>query len=303
MVQVLLAEELFVEKKEIFLGDVAYVAGGDAHLQEKIRGVSLGISPLPGNPRIISLQTILLRIERAGIDAAAVYVEAPERMEIYSLFPLLEGDFLAEQLTDHLLEQLEMDLGWLEVTYLKGADNVYFPQGELEIVMGREMADPMRYLGQTTVPMEVVVDGERWRQIYPRFFIEILTLVPVLKKDLNRNQLLTPDVVEIKLKGLSTLPHDYIQQEEEVMGMRLKRSMRAGEALRMSVLEEVPLVEGGDRVTVLVIVGTIQISMVAEARGSGVYGDSVVVRNLDSNRILTGRIIGPGLVQIQIGGI
>lgn len=299
----MLPEELLVERREIFLGDVAYISGGDVQVQEKIRGVSLGASPLPGNPRIISYQTILLRMEREGIDLATVELEAPERMEIWSIFPLLQGDYLAGFLEAYLFEKLEMELGWLEVSYQQGAENVYYPQGKLEIFLRREITDPLQHLGQTTVPMEIYVDGERWRQIYPRFLIEVLTLVPVLKKDLNRSEIITREVLEIKMVGISTLPDDYIQDEETVLGMRLKRHMKAGEALRRSVLEEIPLVKAGDRVRVMVVVGSIQIILTAEARGSGVYGDTIVVRNLDSNQLLNARVIGPGLVQIQVGGM
>lgn len=303
VVQIILPEELVVEKKEIFLKDVAFISGGEASLQELIGEISLGMSPLPGNPRIITRQSILLRLEREGIDLLSVHVESPERMEIQSLFPFIQTRWLEEVLQDYLLEDIDMDLGWLEIEYLQGADETYYPQGDLEILLARDIGGPSRYLGETTIPMEVFVDGERWRQIYPRFSIEIMTLIPVLKKSLNRNQIITEDLIEIKMFGLSQLPKDYVFDEEEVFGMRLLRNIEAGVPLRMSYLEEIPLVERGDRVTIQVILGSMTISLLGEARGTGLFGDVIQVRNLDSNKLLHCKIIGPKLVQIEVGGM
>lgn len=303
VVSLIIPQEVTVEKVEILLKDVAFITGDDAALMEKLGEISLGTSPLPSTPRILSRQSILLRIEREDIDLNLLEIEAPERVEIRSLFPYIQESDLEETLYDHLFERMEMDLGWLEVEYLQGADSIYYPQGDLEILLRRTLQDPRSYLGETTIPMEIYVDGHRWRQIYPRFFIEIKTLVPVLKKDLSRHEIITSELVEIKLKGLSTLPLDYIHDEEEIFGMRLKRRVEKGEPLRTSYIEAVPLVERGDRVTILAIIDSITLSLLGEARGTGIYGDMIQVRNLDSNRLLSCRIIGPGLVQIELGGI
>lgn len=304
VVSILLPHEIVVERREIFLGDVAFISGGDALLREKIQNISLGASPLPGNPRLLTRQSLLLRLEREGIDSSLIHVEAPDRMEVISQFPLLRESYLEEFLTGILEgDLLALEMGYLEIKYLQGASNIYIPEGELQLHLTRELGDKGRYLGQTTIPMEIFVDGERWRQIYPRFSVEIMSYVPVLTKALKRNDIITSNLVEFKLMGLSKLPADTLFHEEDLLGMRLRRNLEKGDFLRSSFLEEVPLVERGDKVKIILILGSIRLSLIGEARGTGVFGDTIVVRNLDSNNLLNCQIIGPGLVQIEIGGI
>ncbi len=63
------------------------------------------------------------------------------------------------------------------------------------------------------------------------------------------------------------------------------------------------LVKPRQRVTMVVRLGATNVTAVGEAQQAGSLGQSVVVQNVDSKKLITGRVTGPGTVEIELGGV
>lgn len=81
-------------------------------------------------------------------------------------------------------------------------------------------------------------------------------------------------------------------------GQRARQFIQHGNMLSARDLEPVPLVERNDLVTVWVHRGTLVIKTSGTAMGSGVYGDTVEVRNEKSRQSFYGVIAGPRTVEV-----
>ena len=89
-----------------------------------------------------------------------------------------------------------------------------------------------------------------------------------------------------------------VPAEDEVIGLRAKRNIAAGEVLTPAVLVTQPLVRAGDLVTVTAVVGAVRVSGEAVASSSGHGGDVIRVVPKPNGRPVKGRITGQGLVEV-----
>ena len=84
----------------------------------------------------------------------------------------------------------------------------------------------------------------------------------------------------------------------DVIGTRVRRQVAAGEAITSAVVQVIPLVRSGDKVTMVVRVGAVEAEGRGVASGSGHVGDVIRVTNTATRRPLKARITGPGEVEI-----
>lgn len=72
LVQLELHERARVTGREIRLGDVARLVEGEPSLWERLRGVTVGVAPVPGDVRLLSTGHIELRLRQARVDVRAL---------------------------------------------------------------------------------------------------------------------------------------------------------------------------------------------------------------------------------------
>src|SRR5512144_2004019 len=71
-VQIELKGAAVVPPGEIRLSDVASVKSDDPALSTQASEISLGVTPLPGNARVISREHVLMYVARAGITSTGI---------------------------------------------------------------------------------------------------------------------------------------------------------------------------------------------------------------------------------------
>src|SRR5262245_34255975 len=103
------------------------------------------------------------------------------------------------------------------------------------------------------------------------------------------------DIVETELEGMLL---DRLPTMNDIVGAPARRDLRAGEILTSAAVAVPPMVKSGDEVKVSVSTGTIQVTGVGRASGSGQVGDLIRVLVPSSRRGLKARITGPGSVEI-----
>lgn len=128
--------------------------------------------------------------------------------------------------------------------------------------------------------------------------VRVRNRVVVPTRDLRRGDILSSRDLAYMDLDQDRLAGDVIREIEEVVGLRMKRSVRKDRALRSSQLERIPVVERGDRVMLVLESGPLQIQAAARAEESGAAGEWIRVRNLDSRREISGRVDHQGRVHV-----
>jgi len=248
--------------------------------------VRLGPAPRPGRTRTLEAAWIRQRARAVG---AADRLALPERVVVERPGARVGRDALVEAVRAAVRSQVGPDE---EVRVLSVGLPGPVPRGDREL---RPRLPEGGLPSTFTVPVEVWVKGTRAATGWVR--VEVFRGRPavVLVRDARRGEVLGLDDVEVRTarSGASTL-----SDPQQVVGKRLRRSLRAGTALRRQDLEAVPVVTRGDVVRLVARVGGVTASTLGKALGSAGIGEVVQVENLGSGRTVAGIVRGGGLVEV-----
>ena len=113
-----------------------------------------------------------------------------------------------------------------------------------------------------------------------------------------RAEAITDADIEIVDDEWPSLPLTRLPAPDEIVGLKARRNIAAGEALTGTVLDVPPMVRSGDVVTVTATVGAVQVTGAATASSSGHRGDIIRVTPRPNGRPLRARITGQATVEV-----
>lgn len=154
------------------------------------------------------------------------------------------------------------------------------------------------FAGRVAITVELYAGAHLLKRGVVSPYVRIEEDVYIPTRDLHRGDILSAGDLQRVTRDRNRLPQDPVRDRSDAVGQRVARSVRQDRVLRMSHLESVPMVERGDRVTLFLDTGSIQIRSVGMAAESGAVGDWIRVKNLDSRRELSGRIDREGRVHV-----
>ena len=151
--------------------------------------------------------------------------------------------------------------------------------------------------GRNRIRLDVVNDdGELQRSYSGSLFIDVWKTVPCAARVLNRKEILLPEYVRFEKKNLA-----YIKGEiwdGQGVPWRIKRPVGVGQVLLRSNLEKAPLIERGSIVTLKFEGRFVTLSTSAVTIQDGDIGDIILVRNLQSKKVIKARIVDANTVVV-----
>ncbi len=128
--------------------------------------------------------------------------------------------------------------------------------------------------------------------------VEVVRSVVTAKYALRPFRVIESGDVEVKRVYLSRGGAHYAVQPEEVVGKKARKSVEVGAPITLDMLQDVPVMRQGDRVTLVVETDGFQIMAAGEAKGEGFLGKQVPVINIDSKRVVYGKVLDATMVQV-----
>ena len=121
----------------------------------------------------------------------------------------------------------------------------------------------------------------------------------MLTRNVERNEILKSSDVMTERRPKAEIGNDPAARGQ-VVGMQMRRQLRAGQALRTSDLAKPDLVQRDDNVTLIYQSAGLYLTIRGKALDNGAEGDVVSVLNLQSKRTISGVVIGRGQVAIAV---
>jgi len=153
-------------------------------------------------------------------------------------------------------------------------------------------ADSVRVFRVQRAPVESTVQAESGAPVYA---------VVVAARDIKRGEVLTLDDLQVELREIKG-GWTETRSAEEFVGLRTTRTVLTGTPLTEIHVEEVPLIERGTAVTIVVQTGSVTVTAPGIARQSGMLGDVIEVENTLSRQRVSAEIIDAHTVQVQMKG-
>lgn len=151
---------------------------------------------------------------------------------------------------------------------------------------------------QRTSSVKVMCDDNTPWSIYVGSTISLELPVVALRSELPRRHIIRESDLMIMQRDIYSLRDGYTTHLDNIVGQELKRALRAGDVVYSFHLQAPDIVKKGDRVTLIAKRGGLSVMSHGIAMASASKGERVRVENQRSARIIQGKVIGPGTVEI-----
>lgn len=148
--------------------------------------------------------------------------------------------------------------------------------------------------GSFSVPMKVAEKQTVWIS----GMLRNEQLVPVTKKAMTAGDRFTAEDTKMEWREISFFV-DSSPTEKEMLGKRLKQTLRAGDVVLSNMLEREKAVLRGEPVQVYVKSDGWSVSLLATAEQDGIIGDRIRLKNTKSNKEIVATIIGKAEAEIH----
>lgn len=123
-------------------------------------------------------------------------------------------------------------------------------------------------------------------------------MVVGLTRSLTKGEMVTASDITLLPRGTHA-PTDLFGTVDEVIGRRMKVTLGAEQILQTRHLEPAWIVHAGTPLMLEVTTGPITVTAAAEALENGRYGDVIALKNLGSQQIVRGIVIGENRVSLR----
>jgi flagella basal body P-ring formation protein FlgA len=285
-----------VAKQRITLADIADVYSPQASDDEAIialRSIRIGAAPNPGGIKELTANEILSVLTAAQVDLSKVGYKLPQQIVVTrAARSVSEGELRASIEQAFAAQGREVIVHSVDVT-----DPFLVEPGPITLE-----AAIMPSTSRGRAPLLVTAKGES-SEIRSKVIaaIEEWREVPVAARSLGRGAIVGPnDVVMARLQS-HLLPADAASKVSSVIGFALQSGISSGEAFAGQKLFIPPVVTAGSKVTMLVRNGGLEATASGIAIESGAADQRITIRNEASKKLVTGKVLEPGLVLIEEG--
>ncbi|WP_224743867.1 MULTISPECIES: flagellar basal body P-ring formation chaperone FlgA [Lysobacter] len=140
-------------------------------------------------------------------------------------------------------------------------------------------------------------DAPGWR-VYVPVRVRKEADVVVLTRPVPAGQPITAEHIAMGRRDIAGAGAAVFDDPVEVIGMTAVQGLVPGSALTRTDLANGSLLKRGDPVMLVSRVGGVEVRMSGRALGRAAPGETVAVENLGSRRIIRGRLVGDGLVEV-----
>ena len=300
-VQVHLPHNITVETATLTVGTVAVVQSADPALEAKASAVTVGRAPWPREELVLDRQTILARLATGGVPAAQVRLTGADRVAIVRAVLTMRGEELAKAAAAHLERTCPLPQGgrWEAMRVPK---DITVPAGG-SLTIDPRLASGDAASGLARVEVAVSQEGRpcaneaaMFKAVYKERRVVAVTDLPV-------GVTLTEQNVEVR-----EFPSDKPEPAgwKPPYGQVAADSVKAGCVVRPSAGKGAPepekLISRNDTVTMKIAGDGFTITALGQALDDGRSGAFIRVRNVDSGRVVVGKVKSDGSVEPVISG-
>lgn len=163
-----------------------------------------------------------------------------------------------------------------------------------------EIAPNAHLGGRGSVPVQISVNGRRFRTIFPRMEVKVFQQVAVAKTRISRGTMAGGGDVALQRTAVSSMGQPPLTSLITVLGAEATRDIPAGTVLTANMFRLPTVIKSGDMVNIVLTSGDLTIVYQGQARTSGAMGQLVKVVNLESKREFTARVTGPNRVEVKL---
>lgn len=211
--------------------------------------------------------------------------------EIYSI------DEIEQAGKEFLVSHLDWDPSRLEIKVRYEGKPLRLPTGNRSLDC--KMQGGRKRVGRIQFMCYAKVNGHIMKRLRLNGEINLAYDLFRTTRTLKRGTIIQPADVEWVRVSATHVMRNIVSNENELIGHRLIRGLGDGENILTHMLQKVPLVKNGDRILIIAQKGSLRVTAPGVVKQSGFKDDTVRVENMQSRKIVLGRVIDSRTVQIN----
>ena len=296
-INIFIPEQVFVNKAQLTLGDIAEIIGADNAKVETLKKVNLGSAPSPGSRMVLNNELLGMRISAASLNYNDVTWYIPDNITIIAKSQTISGQELLVTAQNYIKSNIPQAITDYTI------ENVNLPQ-DLLIREGTVTLKPVlpygvRYNAPTNVFINVMVDDVLVKKVELRFNVKRYEQVVVLTNPLMPNQIITGADLAIVRVDISKIPQGYINDINKIIGKVVLRVLAAETVLNNGMLYNPIIINKASTVEIVYQNNGIEVRAVGTALQDGREGEMIRVQNEDSKKIISGLVFDESPVLIK----
>jgi flagella basal body P-ring formation protein FlgA len=289
--------EARVRGTEIELGELCSVAGLDDELVARVRALELGYAPAPGFSRLLTAERIRAELAKA-LPQLEVHVTGERACRVW---PEIEEIAPAALQEAARLELLRAFAGKdATFTLAEPIGTVKVPLGERGSSIQARMSTVEHKSGVVGVPVEVLVDGVRYRTIWTSWRADVWETRSVLARGVRAGEELSPELFSRARVQVGRQAELEPLDPRQISGAMAKRDLAPGERVTVHDVHRPAAVTLGSTLFLRVRKGPIEARVSALALETGSVGDRIRIRTAGSGQELAATVVGRDLCEISL---
>ncbi len=282
---------------ELRLGELAQVEGFDQPLVETLSRLPLGAAPAPGTSLTLSREDIRRSLVSNMIDPLRVALAGEQQVLVLRRGSEVSASELTALVEQHVARSWQDQPGVrTEITYQQLPETLTLAEDGFELRVMTPLQP--RLTGAVSLAVAAVSGDRALYRVPVSFRVRVFRSAAVALRPVGRGEVIAPEDFEFSEHEVTTERSPLVTAVDQAAGKRLVRNLRAGQLLTLDLLENLPLVERGDEVTLVVEYKGIRVGCPGKAWQRGGLGDKIMVRN-HYGRNLTGEVLDARTILIN----
>lgn len=143
------------------------------------------------------------------------------------------------------------------------------------------------------------VDGRVVKNMSVRGKIEALAQIVVAAEPLKKGLILQTQHLTLVTMDIDDIASPELDTSN-LLGMQMTKAVMKGSPVLSAMVEEVPIVKRGQKVKIVIEAGSLHLTATGLAHSDGILNQMIKIQNIESNKILYGRVSGPGVVEVTL---
>jgi flagella basal body P-ring formation protein FlgA len=295
-----------VRSSLVTVADVADIEGGDERIRRRVAGLDVAEVTTTAAPQVLSQRRIEIRLLLAGLAPNVCQITGADHVTLVRAAPVRLDKLVVDAIHTALTTRFRVDAADLDIRLTQPLTSTLELAGLAPDDLRLEPRVPeVLPLGRTRLPVDVYVQGQLSENLSATVDIGWYQSVAKVAGLVGCGAILTPEKV-VSERMRVVIPGSFLAPDQ-VVGRKVKRALRPGEALHPQDLEESRATENPILVkpydTVQVVARRGQLTAIlgaAEVLQQGREGDVVRVRNPDSKKVISGRVVSRSELEVSL---
>ncbi len=292
-IKIVVKETSQVKQSQVYLGDISDIHAR-GFLKEALEQISICASPKPGKIKSIDKKKIISAVQNHRYLPENILVVSLNRIYVKRLSQKVSEKDIRQSVEKRLSAQLsgkDYQIGSFEIRGLE-----VYPDGNIEYVL--ESKNLFDKSGKFSFFVDVVIDGKKEDRINVSGTIELYENVFHSAETIKKGEMITRDDLYLEKRNIFNLKSSYIKSFKDAEGKILKTNLKKGEYLKLSQLEEPPVIKKGDIITLVAKNENLLILTSGISREDGFINKLIKVENLQSGKLVRGIVKEKSKVEV-----